>query len=95
MPRAAKWLLSAAAANAEGAVYGTLMVGVLLAAEDARGRLAVSTVGDHGEGLQRLAPVTDCSSRSQRCTGAPGPSGIPIRYQARKNTVHTTRMITA
>jgi hypothetical protein len=34
--RAAAWLLSVAAGNAEGAVYGTVMVGVLFAAEDAR-----------------------------------------------------------
>jgi hypothetical protein len=34
--RAGGWLLSVAAGNAEGAVYGTVMVGVLFAAEDAR-----------------------------------------------------------
>src|SRR5262249_4209636 len=34
--RAAGWLLTVAAANAGGAVYGAVMVGVLLAAEDAR-----------------------------------------------------------
>jgi hypothetical protein len=34
--RAAAWLLNAAAENVEGAVYGTVMVGVLFAAEDAR-----------------------------------------------------------
>ncbi len=33
--RALAWLLTVGAANAEGAVYGTLMIGVLLAAEDA------------------------------------------------------------
>lgn len=32
--RAATWLLSVAADNAHRAVYGTVMVGVLLAAED-------------------------------------------------------------
>lgn len=34
--RAASWLLTVAAANAGQAVYGTVMIGVLLAAEDAR-----------------------------------------------------------
>jgi hypothetical protein len=33
--RALAWLLTVGAANAEGAVYGTLMIGVMLAAEDA------------------------------------------------------------
>lgn len=33
--RAAAWLLSLAAANVEGAVYGTVVIGVLFAAEDA------------------------------------------------------------
>jgi hypothetical protein len=34
-PRAAAWLLSWTAANVEGAVYGAVAIGVLLAAEDA------------------------------------------------------------
>jgi hypothetical protein len=34
-PRAGSWLLKVALANAGGAVYGAVMVGVLLAAEDA------------------------------------------------------------
>lgn len=34
--RAGSWLLGLAAENAGGAVYGTVMIGLLLAAEDAR-----------------------------------------------------------
>ena len=34
--RAAAWLLSLAASNVEGAIYGTVVIGVLFAAEDAR-----------------------------------------------------------
>ncbi len=36
LPRLASWLLDVTTANAGGAVYGAVMVGVLLAAEDAR-----------------------------------------------------------
>jgi hypothetical protein len=43
--RVAAWLAAAAVGNAEGAVYGALMVGVLLAAEDARRETYGETIG--------------------------------------------------
>lgn len=43
--RAAAWFVAAAAGNAEGAVYGALMIGVLLAAEDARRETYAETIG--------------------------------------------------
>jgi hypothetical protein len=45
IPRAAAWLAAAAAANAEGAVYGAVMIGVLLAAEDPRRETYAETLG--------------------------------------------------
>ncbi len=42
--RAAAWLAAAAASNAEGAVYGAVMIGVLLAAEDARQETYAETI---------------------------------------------------
>jgi hypothetical protein len=44
-PRAVAWLLTVAAANAEGTVYGTLLIGVLLAAEDAGREGYPETIG--------------------------------------------------
>lgn len=43
--RAVRWLLSVAASNAEGAVYGAIMIGVLLAAEDAKRETYGETIG--------------------------------------------------
>ena len=43
--RAVSRLLSVAAENAEGAVYGTVMIGVLLAAEDARRETYSEAIG--------------------------------------------------
>lgn len=43
--RLAAWLVAVAAGNAEGAVYGTVMIGVLLAAEDARRETYAETIG--------------------------------------------------
>ncbi len=43
--RTAGWLLRIAAENAGGAVYGTVMIGVLLAAEDARRDGYPETIG--------------------------------------------------
>ncbi len=43
--RAATWLVAAAVGNPEGAVYGALLVGVLLAAEDAHRETYGETIG--------------------------------------------------
>lgn len=43
--RVAAWLAAAAAGNAEGAVYGAVMIGVLLAAEDGRQETYAETIG--------------------------------------------------
>lgn len=43
--RVLAWLVAAASSNAEGAVYGALMIGVLLAAEDARRETYEQTIG--------------------------------------------------
>ncbi len=43
--RAVTWLVGTAVGNAEGAVYGTLMIGVLLAAEDGRRDGYPETIG--------------------------------------------------
>ena len=43
--RAAAWLASLAAENAEGAVYGVLLIGVLLATEDAHHETYGETIG--------------------------------------------------
>lgn len=45
LARAAAWLAAAAAANAEGAVYGAVMIGVLLAAEDPGKETYAETIG--------------------------------------------------
>jgi hypothetical protein len=43
--RTAAWLLNVAGENADGAVYGTVMIGVLLASEDARHEGYGATIG--------------------------------------------------
>lgn len=45
MRRTAALLVAASTGNAEGAVYGALMIGVLLAAEDARRETYAETIG--------------------------------------------------